>query len=240
MKVLAWNIQQGGATQASAIAEFIDGQAPDVLILSELRKSSRPLLDDLAHRGWSAQVTGVDECDIACVGLLSRTPLVRLDSPPPSASIKGRWIEAWSAEHNTTIAGVYGPLDYENAHEEFWTGVRSRLPQRVSESYLLGGDLNIGESLLDSPKKNFFCSEHFVAMRDAGLVDLFRRAHKDRREYSYFGKQGDAPRGAGTRIDHLLASATLAERLETVEYHTGPLDARTSDHAPMTAQFESR
>lgn len=239
MKLLAWNVQQGGAARAAAIVEFIDGQSPDVLILSEVRPTSGPLLDDLARRGWTEQLTGLDDCDVACVALLARTPLVRLDSPPPTPLVRGRFIEAWSPSHNAVIAGVYGPLQKEG-HGTFWTGVRGKLHHRIAGDYVLGGDLNTGESLIDAPNEKFFCSEHFVAMRDAGLVDLFRQAHKDRREYSYHHRDTGGTRGPGFRIDHLLASPTLAKRLETVEYHREPLEAKTSDHAPVTARFGGR
>lgn len=239
MKLLAWNIQQGGARRASAILEVIERHAPDVLVLTELRPSSIPLLGALAERGWGHQLTGISEEADVCAGVLAREPLVALAPAATASELPGRWIEAWVPTRGMVVAGVYGPLRNEPYHA-FWRAVLTALPARVRGDYVLAGDLNTGEPLLDAPSPRFFCAEHFVALRSAGLVDVWRQRNADVREHSYHHRLRNGVAGAGFRLDHVLASPSLASRAVAAGYDRTVLQARVSDHAAAFVEFTDR
>jgi exonuclease III len=236
VKILAWNIQQGGAKRADSIIELIERHAPDVLVLTELRPTSADLLAGLSARGWTFQVTGVNDNPTASAGIVSRHPIVPLEASEPSAVLPGRFLEAWIPGADLVVAGLYGPLRNEK-YNHFWEAVRRIVPARAAGSYLLAGDLNTGESLLDAPDERFFCSDHFCALRAAGLVDVWRVRNPQAREWSYFHRSGGGVRGAGFRLDHLLASRALANRVQDCRYDHTALDMRTSDHAPLFVQL---
>ena len=236
MKLLAWNIQQGGAKRARAIAEVIQRFDADILVLSELRHSSSELLLRLRDLGWRHQLTGLELDRVAAVGILSRHVLVPLAETSVARVFPGRWIEAWVPSLGLVVAGVYGPLQTD-PYDDFWHAVREVVPSRCEGAYLLAGDLNTGQSMLDAPKRRFFCSDHFVALGDLGLVDLWRSRYPERREYSYHHRKGNGVDGNGFRIDHILGSKTLALRPYSCEYDLAVRSSRVSDHAPVAIEF---
>jgi exonuclease III len=237
VKLLAWNIQQGGAKRADAILSVIVQHAPDVLVLTELRRSSAAILSALAERGWKYQVTGLAESPVAAPGILARDPFVELPPAEPTTVLPGRWIEVSFVKSGMVVAAVYGPLRNE-PHDAFWRAAERCLPARVQGTYLIAGDLNTGESLLDAASAHFFCSEHFLKLRSAGLIDIWRQRNTGAREYSYHHRRRGGIRGAGFRLDHVLASPTLAAASLTCGYDRAALETNVSDHAPTYVEFD--
>jgi exodeoxyribonuclease-3 len=80
------------------------------------------------------------------------------------------------------------------------------------------------------------------AIESWGLVDTLRARHDDDGLYSWWDYQAGAfHKHWGMRIDLLLASTPLVERLEWVlvdrNARKGGADSKPSDHAPLLAQF---
>jgi exodeoxyribonuclease-3 len=76
-------------------------------------------------------------------------------------------------------------------------------------------------------------------MLDAGVVDAFRELHPDEPGFTWWDyRQGHFHRKMGLRIDAVLLSPPLAERLESCgidrNYRKGP---KPSDHAPLLADL---
>jgi exonuclease III len=235
MKLLAWNVMKGGAKRAAAIVETLETHSPDVAVLTEVRPSSAAMLSTLANRGWHCQLNAIDDNPIASVAIVARHPLQPLPAAKPAAILPGRWIEASVPDFGITIAGAYGPLD-EEPYDDFWTAVCELLPARVSGQYVLAGDLNTGESRLDAPRDRFFCSHHFLALRTAGLVDVWRSRNPEERVFSYHHPLRGGVRGAGFRLDHLLMTSSLANRVVSCGYDLTVLDSRIPDHALVFAE----
>jgi exodeoxyribonuclease-3 len=77
------------------------------------------------------------------------------------------------------------------------------------------------------------------AVIDAGLVDSFRRVHPDEVGYTWWDyRQGHFHRGMGLRIDLVLSSPEIADRLTRCgierDYRKG---FKPSDHAPLVADW---
>jgi exodeoxyribonuclease-3 len=236
MKLLAWNIQQGGAKRAMAIVDVILRHAPDILVLTELRRSSSRLLRQLAERGWKYQVSGISQSPIAAAAVLSRDPLLPLAPSAPSAVLPGRWLEAWLPNQGIVVAGVYGPLKHE-PYDDFWRAALNTLPERARGRYILAGDLNTGESLMDATSATFFCSDYFVKLRASGLTDVWRERNTDARQYSYHHRLRAGRVGAGFRLDHVFVSSVLARHAVACGYDRTVLANKISDHAPVHIEF---
>ncbi len=74
------------------------------------------------------------------------------------------------------------------------------------------------------------------------MLDLFRRIHPEARAYSWWDyRAGAFPRNQGLRLDLLLGTRDLAERLQSVEidreYRKKQDDRTPSDHAPVFADL---
>jgi exodeoxyribonuclease-3 len=70
---------------------------------------------------------------------------------------------------------------------------------------------------------------------DWGLVDLFRSQHPDGRFYSWWDyRMLGFPKNDGLRIDHILGTAPVLERLESAEIDRDERKGKQpSDHAPV-------
>jgi exodeoxyribonuclease-3 len=77
------------------------------------------------------------------------------------------------------------------------------------------------------------------ALLDLGLVDTFRCFEQPERSYSWWDYRNMAfRRKQGLRIDYVLASAALREKLTACTIDTAPRRLeKPSDHAPVVASF---
>lgn len=75
---------------------------------------------------------------------------------------------------------------------------------------------------------------------DFGFTDCFRKHSPDGEQYTWFDYRTNGfQRNQGMRIDHVYATATLAERCVSVVHDAEPRGWDTpSDHLPVTAKFE--
>jgi exodeoxyribonuclease-3 len=111
------------------------------------------------------------------------------------------------------------------------------------------GDLNVAPEPIDvyHPDKRVNDPDFHIEARTAykeavawGFVDVFRKLHPDVIQYTYWDYYRNAlQRNFGWRIDHILATAPLAERCRTV---TVDMEARkmkgASDHTIVWAEFD--
>ena len=106
---------------------------------------------------------------------------------------------------------------------------------------LVCGDLNVAHKEIDlkNPKTNrmnagFTDQERgkFQTLLDAGFIDTFRFFYPEQESiYSWWSYRFKArEKNAGWRIDYFLASARLADKLESAAIHT---EIFGSDHCPV-------
>ena len=114
---------------------------------------------------------------------------------------------------------------------------------------VLCGDFNICPAPIDSwnedPARIFHSAEErqrFQSILDTGLTDLFRDRYPDIQKYSWWDyRMGAFHRNMGLRIDFLLATPSVAGKLQSVEtdrdYRKKKDGMTASDHAPVIAEF---
>jgi exodeoxyribonuclease-3 len=116
---------------------------------------------------------------------------------------------------------------------------------------VLCGDFNICPTPLDSWDEEQLAGsvfhtdeerERFRQLESWGLKDLYREVHPDTRAFSWWDYRGGAfHRGHGLRIDLVLGTAPVAERLEAAAIdrdYRKKIDGLTaSDHAPVWADL---
>ncbi len=110
------------------------------------------------------------------------------------------------------------------------------------------GDLNVAPEPIDvyHPDRRVNDVDFHIDARNAyketvnwGFVDVFRRLHPDRVQYTYWDYYRKAfEHNWGWRIDHILATAPLAGRCRTVDVDLAPRKAAgASDHTVVWAEF---
>jgi exodeoxyribonuclease-3 len=143
---------------------------------------------------------------------------------------------------------------YKLSFLERLRGQLERHEDRAS-SLVLCGDFNIapedrdvwdpaafeGATHVSEPER-----ERFRALQEWGLVDSFRRLDQDDGRFTWWDyRGGNFHKKMGMRIDHLLVSEPLADRLTAIEIDReerkpkgNPAGGAPSDHAPLIATFD--
>lgn len=68
----------------------------------------------------------------------------------------------------------------------------------------------------------------------AGFVDLWRRANRDGREFTWFSNKGN-----GFRLDHAFASRAVADRVKEVRYSHAEREVKgLSDHSALIVELD--
>lgn len=156
------------------------------------------------------------------------------------------------------VATTYVPNGREVGHEQWHRklGWLRRLRDHLdavatsADDVILCGDFNVAPDDRDvwDPKKchggTHVSPEERAALGHVlhwGLVDTLRARHDDDALYSWWDYQAGAfHKHWGMRIDLLLASRSLADRLEWVLIdRNARKGSKPSDHAPLVAQFAS-
>lgn len=243
MKILAYNISDGGDARLSLIAALIRQQRPDAVAL--LEANSR------ANAEWLAWELGMQfafgEAHCAChVAWLSYLPIRRRANHRHAALAKTLLeIEvSWEGEATylfaTHLASRHEPPEPVD-EVPIILGLLAPLGARP---HLLVGDLNAfrpgdpvgippvgvvprGDATGDTPRRAI------GQLLDAGYLDCYRALHPDTPGYTY---PAVAP---WLRLDYVFAAPQLAERLAACNIVTGSEAAQASDHLPVWAVFRA-
>lgn len=159
------------------------------------------------------------------------------------------------------IAGIpiinsYVPQGYSITSEKYafklgWFGQIRRYFETNLDSQrpaIWLGDLNVAPEPIDvyHPERRVNDVDFHIAARSAyrdavawGFIDVFRKLHPEVVQYTYWDYFRNAfERNFGWRIDHILATAPLAERCRIVEVDLAPRKAKgASDHTIVWAEF---
>jgi exodeoxyribonuclease-3 len=252
VRVATWNVNSLRA-RLERVEEWVTEVQPDVLCMQETK-----LADDafpaLTFEAMGYECAHFGQGQWNGVAILSK---VGLDN------VVANFASGIEPDHDArvltaTCGGVRVSCCYVpngravgDAHYEYKLGWLDRLLDHVrggssaGDDVIVTGDFNIAPTDADvyDPRK-FVGATHvsqperdrFAALVDWGLVDLFRRQHPDAdRVYSWWDyRAGDFHQGRGMRIDHVLASPSVADRLEWCVIDRNARKGKSpSDHAPV-------
>lgn len=154
---------------------------------------------------------------------------------------------------NFTVLNTYVPqgkeIDSPSFAEKknFLARVKKVIEREMNGLFLWLGDLNVAPESIDvthpeTKKKHVcFCDEIRKIFADtrAGLIDILRKFHEEVVYTFYDYRVKDAvSRNIGWRIDHMLASPSLAEFAESCFPDIRPRTwEKPSDHVPLIGEF---
>ncbi len=263
MRIATWNVNSLKA-RMEKVQWWLDRARPDVLLMQEtkLADAAAPVMEfqaagyELAHHGegrWNgvaiASRVGIESVVMNFGEPLraARTPDVGDDEPMAEA----RMIAAVCG--GVRVVCVYAP-NGRAVGSEFYEAklawyerllVWLQVSAKPAEPLVLGGDFNVAPADIDvwdprvchggthvSPRER----EAFGRLEKWGLVDVYRRHHPEPGRYSWWDyRAGDFHRNSGMRIDHLLATRSVAERAVWAEIDREARKGKPtpSDHAPV-------
>ena len=250
MKIATYNVN-GVNGRLPVLLRWLEEEEPDVVCLQELKapqeKFPATAIHDLGYDAiWHGQKSWNGVAILSRIGEIHETRRGLPGDPDPAQS---RYIEA--AVNGVIIGGLYLPNGNPRPGPKFdykltWFEKLTAHAATLLESGLpvvLAGDFNVMPTEADVYKPERWTSDAlfapevralFARLINQGWTDSLRTLHPDHTIYTFWDYFRDAyGRDAGLRIDHLLLSPSLADRLEDaqVDRHVRGWE-KTSDHAP--------
>ena len=256
MRLATWNVNSLRA-RLDRVEEWLSDVQPDIVCMQETK-----LADDafpaLAFQslGYESAHFGQGQWNgVAILSKVGLTDVVANFAPGIDPDPDARVLTATCGEAADAVRVVccYVPNGRAlgDPHYEYKLSWLDRLHQHIGrvsapgDALVVTGDFNIAPTDADvyDPRRFIGAThvseperERLQSLVDWGLVDLFRLRHPDdARVYSWWDyRAGDFHEGRGLRIDLVLATPTVAERLEwTVIDRNARKGKLPSDHAPV-------
>ena len=251
MKVATYNVN-GVNGRLPVLLRWLEEDQPDIVCLQELKAPDekfpeRPIRDLGYDAVWHGQKSWNGVAILSRVGAIHET---RRGLPGEPDDAHSRYIEA--AVAGILVGGLYLPNGNPKPGPKFDYKLRwfERLIAHGAEllasglPVLLAGDFNVMPTDRDVYKPERWLDDAlfvpevraaYARLLAQGWTDALRTLHPDETIYTFWDYFRNAfARNAGLRIDHLLLSPALADRLVAAE-----VDAqvrgweKTSDHAPV-------
>lgn len=254
MKVASWNVNSVGARKERLIA-WLTRHAPDVLCLQELKCVDDAFpREEITALGYHVETFG--QRTYNGVAVLSKQPImdVKRGFGDGEDDSEARFLSA--RVNGLTVMSCYIPNGQTLDSPKYQYKLRwlDRLLAYLnthhspSDPLLVCGDFNIApedrdchapDEWRDSVLFHESVKEKWRALLAFGLVDTYRIHVQDAGKYSWWDYRMLAfPKGKGLRIDHILATRPLAERVTSVAIDRDERKGKLpSDHAPVIAEL---
>ena len=256
MKLATWNVNSIRQREAHVL-RYLERARPDVLVLQEIKCEEKAYpTPSFQAAGYRSEVVGQKSYN--GVAVLSRQPVAvthRALPGLPDDDAQARYIEFVS--QGITVAGIYLPNGNSRGADGFayklaWMDLLAeRAAALLADDIPLAirGDFNVCPEADDlapgalSPDDALVRPESRARFRRLiwlGLTDAVRALHPSGALYTFWDYQGGAwQRDLGLRIDHILLSADLAQRLAAAAPdRAARAEDQPSDHVPVMATLD--
>jgi exodeoxyribonuclease III len=255
MKVATYNVN-GINGRMPVLLRWLAEAQPDVVCLQELKapqeKFPEKPIRDLGYDAiWQGQKSWNGVAILSRIGQIRETRRGLPGDPDDSHS---RYIEA--AVNGILIGGLYLPNGNPKPGPKFDYKLRwfDRLIAYAAkllvsnQPVMLAGDFNVMPTDLDVYKPERWLDDALFApearaaysrLLAQGWTDALRTLHLDERIYTFWDYFRNAfGRNAGLRIDHMLLSPPLADRLVDAQVDVAVRGwDKSSDHAPVWVEL---
>ncbi|MEE9332792.1 MAG: endonuclease/exonuclease/phosphatase family protein [Granulosicoccaceae bacterium] len=234
IKLLTWNILQGGGKRAMAIAEQLVAINPSIVTLQEFRngKSAPIILDALKKIGLEhqhlIQSTAAKNTVMVAAGIPFET-FEWADDLDPALCVRAQF--KLPNAHIDTLHIFAGHLPQKRAQVPYLDAL-GKLNTKDYQAALIIGDLNCGIPFEDSETKSFVNTHMFQNLLRNGWTDSWRTRNLDAREYSWISSRGN-----GYRYDHCLATEKADKLINKIDYLHGVREEGLSDHSAMLIEL---
>ena len=254
MKIATFNVNSLRA-RMPIVLEWLAKACPDVLCVQETKVQDADFpAGAFEEAGYRCAFKGQKSYN--GVAIFSRHPIESIEyGLPDEPRDEPRLIRAEVA--GVTIVNTYVPQGYLPDSDKFqyklqwFARLRKYFERNLSpkDALLWVGDLNIAPAAIDvyDPQTllGHVCfhpqvHEALTEVMAWGFVDVFRKHCDQPGQYTFwdYRARGTFTRNLGWRLDHIMATAPLAERCTACTIDKEPRAAeRPSDHTPVIAEF---
>ena len=254
MRIITCNTNGIRAAQRKGFFEWLEQQAADVVCIQETKAQIDQLDPALFFPpGYHCFYNDAERKGYSGTALYSRVKpnkvITRLGWDP--ADNEGRYLQA--DFDKLSVISLYLPSgssgeEAQGRKERFMASFYDHLKslRRKRREFVVCADWNICHRPIDlkndkANQKNSGFLPHERAwlddvFDDLGYVDIYRRIHPEREQYTWWSNRGQAwAKDVGWRLDYMLVTPGLAETGVAAEVYR---DERFSDHAPLTIDFD--
>ena len=241
MKIVSWNIMQGGGPRAADIFNQLAEWNADVVCLQEFCDTANSALiaERLCSIGLAQQVFA-QTSQMYRVFVASRIPFEVVETNEMFPELGRSVVVKLQCKTPLLMAAVHIPNRDEppKVKFEFHEKVIRFMEKYASEDAIVIGDTNSGQIGFDEESSYFNDKEHgwFDLIAKAGWADSWRKRNPESREYTWRSNSGN-----GFRLDQAFASKSADGRIRKIEYvqpktieKTGK---RISDHAAIVLEI---
>jgi len=260
LRITSLNVNGIRSAFRKGLADWLAQTRPDVACLQEIKVQDSDLAEDLRHpAGYTGHFHHAQKKGYSGVGLYLARAAESIASGMdcPEFDAEGRILRAdWPG---LSIVSAYLPSgssgDERQAakyrfldHYEGWLAGLMDEHRQTGREFVLCGDWNIAHQEIDlknwkgNRKNSGFLPEERAWLSkvfdDGGWVDVYRRLHPETtgEAYTWWSNRGQAwAKNVGWRIDYQIATPGIAERAHAASIYK---DARFSDHAPLTIDYD--
>lgn len=254
MKIASYNVNSI-RRRLPLVLEWLSLHRPDVMCLQETKVQDQDFpVEAFGSLGYHANFRGMKGYNGVATLSLQKPERVLYGLHEGPDNEDARLLQ--TVIEGIPIINSYVPQGYSIRSEKYalklaWFG---RIRKYFEEQLVRGsaaiwlGDLNVAPEEIDvyHAERRVNDVDFHIDARNAykeaagwGFVDLFRKLHPDRVQYTYWDYFRNAlERNFGWRIDHILATESLAERCVAADVDMAPRKAAgASDHTVVWAEF---
>lgn len=264
IKIYSWNVNGIRAViKKDVFVPFVRADRPDILCLQETKAKQGQAEIDLPEyqEFWNS----ADKPGYSGTAIFSKTKPLKVINGLPGDIIEKYQVSGDSygdpnaegrviaAEYEKFwVVTVYTPnakddLSRIPLRHKHWDPAFLAYCQQLEQTkpVIFCGDLNVAHTEYDlaNPKPNRgkkgFTDEEragFQAFIDAGFIDTLRLFKQGNGHYTWWSHFANArARNVGWRIDYVLVSASLKDRVKTADIHPGVMG---SDHCPVSVTLD--
>lgn len=238
------------------VLDWLKKEQPDVLSIQETKVQDHEFpREAFESAGWQVVFRGQKSYN--GVAFVSKKPVEKIENRlyPKDPEEQARFLVGEYG--GVKLINTYIPQGFDIESDKYkyklkyFTDLKKYFDKHVSlnQPALWMGDINVAPTEIDlnNPKGNKDHPCFHIAAREAYAevlkgkwTDLFREKIKEPGHYTFwdFRQPGTFERNLGWRIDHILGTAPMVERLQKIWIDTKPRGLeKPSDHTFLVAEF---
>jgi len=268
VRIATWNVNSLKA-RLPRVMPWLERARPDVLLVQETKLADRDApVEDFRSAGYALVHHGEGRWN--GVAIASRTPIesvvthfgeplqppLSFDVPDDEPMAEARMIAATC--DGLRVVSVYAPngrvvdSPFYEAKLQWYERLARWLEEaaRPDQPLVMGGDFNVAPEDVDvwdprlahggthvSPRER----AAFAQLEHWGLTDAYRLRHPETGRFTWWDyRAGNFHQNLGMRIDHLLVTRSVAERIvwAEIDRETRKGKPTPSDHAPLVIDID--
>lgn len=176
LKILSWNILQGGGSRIQSIVNFLLEQNADIICLSEFHNNTNGyfLRSSLLKSGWIHQSTGANAAENNTVFVASKIPF---ESSYPAKNLDT--YQDLMIKANFSAFSLYNNYFPHKKEHKLFDILFEEL--HSNSNAIIVGDLNTGKNYIDQVGDSFWYQKEFSTLEKNNFIDAFRFFHKEKK-----------------------------------------------------------